>query len=60
MSQAIRINWLFGWGRITKRSKGSRQFIYAGLSLACGSHPVMGALGLFAYASDPVVTNDAG
>ena len=45
---------------MTKLFKGSRQFIFIDLSLACGVHPVMATLGLFTYASDPVVTNDAG
>jgi hypothetical protein len=45
---------------LTKLLEGSRKFIFIDLSLACGFHPVMGALGLLAYASDPVVTNDAG
>ena len=51
-----------GFGRdwLTKLFEGSRKFIFIGLSLACGFQSVLGALGLYAYASDPVVTNNAG
>jgi hypothetical protein len=60
VSQGPSVSTDFGWNWLTKRFEGSLSFIFIDLSLACGFHSVVGALGLFACASDPAVTSDAG